>query len=153
VLQTGLICRFRTISPVFVCPREGSSRGPRLRGERGRRLGRGRSTIDHGEVANLSDCSGCIATERTRFSVTTGEVVESDIRFDDDVNWTNSPGSQQQQRDVESVAAHEVGHTALLNHVSGSNAAGLTMTSGTPPGTSWRRNLGEGDALGNNLQH
>jgi hypothetical protein len=113
----------------------------------------GISTIDHGEVANLSSCSGCIATERTRFSVTTGEVVESDIRFDDDVNWTNSPGSQPNQRDVESAAAHEVGHTALLNHVSGSNAAGLTMTSGTPPGTSWRRNLGEGDALGNNSKH
>jgi hypothetical protein len=29
VLQTGLICRFRTISPIFVCPREGSSRGSR----------------------------------------------------------------------------------------------------------------------------
>lgn len=110
----------------------------------------GFSTIDYGEVEPLSGCSTCVATELTRFSSSTGDVIESDIRFDNDANWTNSPATQPNQYDVESAAAHEVGHTALFGHVSG---AGQTMRKGLDPGTTWKRNLGEGDARGNNSKY
>ena len=110
----------------------------------------GLSVIDYGEVSNISGSSTAIATEATRFSALTGEAIESDIRFDNDVPWTNSPGTQSGQYDVESVAAHEVGHTALFGHVTG---AGQTMRQGVDPGTTWKRNLGEGDARGNNSKY
>jgi hypothetical protein len=74
-------------------------------------------------------------------------VIESDIRLGNDVPRTNSPGTQPNEYDVQSVAAHEVGRTALFGHVTGT---GQTMRQGLDPGTIWKRDLGEGDASGNN---
>jgi len=50
------------------------------------------------------------------------------------------------------VAAHpSEGHLIFLPHRA-RDADGQTMKQGTPSGTTWRRDLGEGDARGNNLK-
>lgn len=79
-----------------------------------------------------------------------GTIWQSDVRFNVvDHAWTNSPGSASCGFgiDLQSVATHEFGHAMGLSHAGG-DASRLTMKSGTPPCTSWRRDLGRGDVLG-----
>lgn len=100
----------------------------------------GISTVDHGEITvlGLGFSSTARATEITRFSASTGQVVESDIRFDDDTLWTNNPASQPTRFDIWNVAAHEVGHRALFAHVADNRQV---MAQGANAGQTIRRRL------------
>lgn len=57
------------------------------------------------------------------FSLAQNETLEGDIKFDGwDVKWTTTPTGCSDQLDVQSGAAHEMGHIWGLAHTSGADA-------------------------------
>jgi len=76
-----------------------------------------------------------------------GAVVSSDMLLDAKAHqwFTTMPASCSNTYDLESVAAHERGHTAGLNHVS---ATVETMSPSTRPCDTVKRALARGDLLG-----
>ena len=82
-----------------------------------------------------------------------GNPVETDIRFSTAVKWstTGAAGSY----DIQSVAAHEIGHVLQFDHVTDSAKRDHTvlmwpyMNSADTTG----RKLGRGDALENNSHY
>lgn len=61
-------------------------------------------------VASIDGAGGIIGRNYNYYSVNTGTITESDVEFDESETWSTSPGSGQQ--DVQTVALHEIGHTA-----------------------------------------
>jgi hypothetical protein len=75
-----------------------------------------------------------------------GEAVESDGQYNTYYPWSTSGASN--AMDAESVIQHETGHTAGLNHPSGSGIECLTMYAYVNYGWTHGRTLGDGDILG-----
>jgi hypothetical protein len=46
----------------------------------------------------------------------TGEIVESDIFFNSEFDWSVSPAGENRRFDIESIAVHEIGHLNGLGH-------------------------------------
>ena len=82
-----------------------------------------------------------------------GNPVESDIRFSTDVKWSTTGASG--TYDIQSIAAHEIGHVLQFDHVTNSSKDDHTilmwpyMDSADTSG----RKLGRGDALENNSHY
>ena len=79
------------------------------------------------------------------------EVTESDMRLNKaDFTWTVTPGSgcSGATYDVESIAAHERGHTFGLDDVSYHYHGNLTMAAVSNPCSKYLRTLGAGDMDG-----
>jgi hypothetical protein len=110
------------------------------------------NVVDYGEVAgNPMYCdSTSIACEHTWFSTLTGDVIEADIRLDNDYFWTNDIFSYPSRFDIWNVMAHEVGHKALFGHVNDSTQA---MYMYSAPGSDRKTLLSRGDAQANNSKY
>ncbi len=90
--------------------------------------------------------TGVLARATTWFS-SSGTAFESDVLFNSAYRWSTSGASG--RADVQSVAAHEVGHSLGMDHPAQKTAnACLTMYSSTPLGSTQGRTLGTGDILG-----
>jgi hypothetical protein len=99
------------------------------------------STVDKGSVASL-DCPGALACTKVWYSV--NGAVEADIRFSNQVRWSNSgaPGAY----DYRAVATHEFGHFIGLSDLH--DSPNLTMSYATQMGSTGPRTLGRGDVRG-----
>lgn len=84
------------------------------------------------------------------------------IRFNSNLYWTTDPATQTTRYDFESVASHEFGHAAHLNH--GSNLDYNSYTWSTRPtmfaqggslglSMTWQRDLANGDYAGLNAAY
>jgi len=112
----------------------------------------GYSTVDWGSLAKDQSCSEALACTFIAFDEK-GNPVETDIRFSTAVKWstTGAAGSY----DIQSVAAHEIGHVLQFDHVTNSAKRDHTvlmwpyMNSADTTG----RKLGRGDALENNSHY
>jgi hypothetical protein len=112
----------------------------------------GYSTVDWGSLKKDQNCSEALACTFIAFDEK-GNPVETDIRFSTAVKWstTGAPGMY----DIQSVAAHEIGHALQFGHVTNASKSDHTVlmwpymdiadTSG--------RKLGRGDALENNSHY
>ena len=78
-----------------------------------------------------------------------GNPVEADIRFNTDFKWSTTGASG--AYDIQSVAAHEIGHAIQFDHVTNSSKHDHTLVM-WPCLTSGRK-LGRGDALANNSHY
>ncbi|HEX9891789.1 MAG TPA: matrixin family metalloprotease [Actinomycetota bacterium] len=77
------------------------------------------------------------------------EVVESDVKLNRNYAWfTTRPVPCADRYDIQSVVAHERGHTFGLGHVSEADHAGQTMSTQGRPCSISERTLGQGDVLG-----
>ena len=112
----------------------------------------GYSTIDWGSVKSDQNCNGALACTVIAYDEK-GNPVEADIRFSTAVKWSTKGASG--AYDIQSVAAHEIGHVIQFDHVTNSSKDDHTVlmwpyfdiadTSG--------RKLGRGDALENNSHY
>jgi hypothetical protein len=112
----------------------------------------GYSTVDWGSLKNDQNCSGALACTVIAYDEN-GNPVEADTRFNTEFKWstTGAGGAY----DIQSVAAHEIGHVVQFEHVENSSKHDDTLvmwpyldiadTSG--------RKLGRGDALENNSHY
>jgi hypothetical protein len=87
------------------------------------------------------------------FNVKTKIIISSRITFDSADTWKVFPSfdckSQGSEFDIESVAAHEVGHViGLLHPPNNSKNKALTMYAATAPGETLKRTLDKGDKAG-----
>ena len=99
------------------------------------------STVDKGSMASFG-CQGALAC--TKVWYTRNGAVEADIRFSDQVRWSNSggPGAY----DYRAVATHEFGHFIGLSDLH--DSPNLTMSYATQMGSTGPRTLGRGDVRG-----
>jgi hypothetical protein len=112
----------------------------------------GYSTVDWGSLEQDQDCSEALACTFIACDEK-GNPVETDIRFSTAVKWSTTGGSG--TYDIQSIAAHEIGHVLQFDHVTNSSKDDHTVlmwpymdnadTSG--------RKLGRGDALENNSHY
>ena len=112
----------------------------------------GYSTVDWGSLKNDQDCSGALACTVIAYDEQ-GNPVEADIRFNTEFEWstTGAAGAY----DIQSVAAHEIGHVIQFDHVTNSSKRDHTvvMWPYLDIGDTSGRKLGRGDALGNNSHY
>lgn len=104
---------------------------------------------DESSVVGFGTLPAGVYGRTCRYYPPLGTIVAGDIRLNNSLNWTTSPGSCTNAYDVESVVTHEAGHWWGLAHVGEVNR--LTMTAGvdsTFPCTLWMRTLGLGDVFG-----
>ena len=111
----------------------------------------GKSVVDWGDLGG-QDCSGAGACTYTWYD-SKGVPTESDIRFSTAYTWstTGAAGSV----DIQSLAAHEIGHALQFDHVT--NASKDEETNVMWPyfgkGDTSGRKLGRGDALEDNSHY
>ncbi len=82
-----------------------------------------------------------------------GSPVESDIRFSNSFKWSTKGASG--AYDIQSVAAHEIGHVLQLAHVTNSSKRDHTVVLWPylNAGDTTGRKLGRGDALADNSHY
>jgi len=114
--------------------------------------GDGYSTIDWGSLKNNQDCSGALACTWIAYDQK-GNPVEADIRFNTKFKWSTAGASG--AYDIQSVAAHEIGHALQFGHVTNSKKDDHTvvMWPYLDIGDTSGRKLGRGDALENNSHY
>ncbi len=112
----------------------------------------GYSTVDWGSLKNDQDCSGALACTVMAYDEK-GNPVEADIRFNTEFKWSTTGASG--AYDIQSVAAHEIGHVIQFDHVTNSSKRDHTvvMWPYLDIGDTSGRKLGRGDALGNNSHY
>ena len=106
----------------------------------------GKSIVDWGSLENDQDCNGALACAGTWYDEQ-GNPIESDIRFSTAFKWstTGAAGAY----DIQSVAAHEIGHVLQFDHVTNSSKRDYTVLLWPyfDAGDTTGRKLGRGDAL------
>ncbi|MFH1718114.1 MAG: matrixin family metalloprotease [Planctomycetota bacterium] len=106
----------------------------------------------HPEVDNsvswgpIDGPGGIIAQTGFSYWVNTKELVEFDIVFDIDEDW--STDGTEDTFDVRNVMTHELGHTLALDDLRSPRDGALTMHAYTWPGDVVKQDLGTGDILG-----
>ena len=112
----------------------------------------GYSTLDWGSLKSDQNCSGALACTYIAYDEK-GNPVEADIRFNTEFKWSTTGASN--AYDIQSVAAHEVGHAIQFGHVTNSSKRDYTvvMWPTFDIGDTSGRKLGRGDALGNNSHY
>jgi hypothetical protein len=112
----------------------------------------GYSTVDWGSLKSDQDCSGALACTVIAYDEK-GNPVEADIRFNTEFKWSTTGASG--AYDIQSVAAHEIGHAIQFDHVTNSSKRDHTvvMWPYLDIGDTSGRKLGRGDALGNNSHY
>ena len=112
----------------------------------------GYSTVDWGSLKNDQNCSGALACTVIAYDEQ-GNPVEADIRFNTEFKWSTTGASS--AYDIQSVAAHEIGHAIQFDHVTNSSKRDHTvvMWPYLDMGDTSGRKLGRGDALGNNSHY
>jgi hypothetical protein len=112
----------------------------------------GYSTVDWGSLKNDQNCSGAVACTVIAYD-NEGNPVEADIRFSTELKWSTSGTAG--AYDIQSVAAHEIGHAIQFDHVTNSSERDHTvlMWPYIDTGDTSGRKLGRGDALGNNSHY
>ncbi len=112
----------------------------------------GKSVIDWGSLANDQDCSGALACTFTWYDGT-GTPVESDIRFNTAFDWSTTGASN--AIDIQTIAAHEIGHVLQFDHVTNSakNDDTTLMWPYFTAGDTSGRKLGRGEALEDNSHY
>ena len=83
----------------------------------------GRSTLG---FANRPDLDRVLASTSFLVDDVTGQLLESDIFFNEAFPWSVAPGGESSRWDLESIALHEIGHMSGLGH----SAIGETERSG-----------------------
>ena len=105
-----------------------------------------------GRLLKDQSCSGALACAVTWYDAQ-GPPIEADIRFNVAFKWSTNGASD--AFDIQSVAAHEIGHVLQFDHV-------RTRRSATTPSLLWPyidigdttgRKLGRGDALAANSRY
>ena len=112
----------------------------------------GYSTVDWGSLKNDQDCGGALACTVISYDEE-GNPVEADVRFNTEFKWSTSGAAG--AYDIQSVAAHEIGHVIQFDHVTNSSKRDHTvvMWPYLDIGDISGRKLGRGDALGNNSHY
>ena len=112
----------------------------------------GYSTIDWGSLKSDQYCKGALACTFMAYDQE-GNPVEADIRFSTEIKWSTTGASD--AFDIQSVAAHEIGHANQFGHVTNSSKRDHTvvMWPYIDIGDTSGRKLGRGDALGNNSHY
>ena len=93
--------------------------------------------------SNLAAVGGAVAVAITTFSTTTGTISESDIVFNPAMTFATTGAATAQ--DIESVAAHEIGHLCGQEHSPVCNA---TMFPANGSGNTLNRTLSDDDLAG-----
>ncbi len=111
----------------------------------------GKSVVDWGSLSG-QDCAGAGACTYTWYDAK-GSPVESDIRFSNAYKWSTSGASG--TLDIQSFAAHEIGHVLQFDHVINSAKDDETnvMWPYFAKGDTTGRKLGRGDALEDNSHY
>ena len=78
----------------------------------------GKSVVDWGSLANDQDCTVALACTFTWYDGN-GIPLESDIRFNTAYKWSTTGASG--TFDIQSFAAHEIGHVLQFDHVTNSS--------------------------------
>ena len=111
-----------------------------------------KSVVDWGSLKNDQYCSTAIACTFTSYDEK-GIPIESDIRFNTAYTWSTTGAGD--ALDIQSVAAHEIGHALQFDHVT--NASKDDETNVMWPyfgtGNTTGRKLGRGDALADNSHY
>jgi Matrixin len=112
----------------------------------------GKSVVDWGSLKNDQDCSQALACTFTWYDEK-GYPLESDIRFNTAYKWSTTGASG--ALDIQSVAAHEIGHTLQFDHVTNASKNDETnlMWPYFADGNETGRKLGRGDALEDNSHY
>jgi hypothetical protein len=112
----------------------------------------GYSTVDWGSLKSDQLCSEALACTFLAYDQE-GNPVEADIRFSTEIKWSTTGASN--AYDIQSVAAHEIGHANQFGHVTNSSKRDHTvvMWPYLDIGDTSGRKLGRGDALGNNSHY
>ena len=74
----------------------------------------GKSVIDWGSLKNDQDCNAALACTFTWYD-DKGNPIESDIRFNTADKWSTTGASN--AFDIQTIAAHEIGHVLQFGHV------------------------------------
>jgi hypothetical protein len=106
------------------------------------------NTVDHGSMSGVGCSSSAVACELDRYDPGCCVILESDIRFSNAKQFVN--GAVGNKYDIQSVAAHEVGHRADFQDVVNNNQV---MDETVPFNNIDLRKLGQGDAKGNNIEY
>ncbi|HYH27589.1 MAG TPA: matrixin family metalloprotease [Actinomycetota bacterium] len=107
----------------------------------------GRSVVGFGPLDNGSLAVACVWYSTTSRP---WEVLESDVRISSGhfSFFVDRPVGCSNRFDLESILAHERGHTFGLGHVSEKDHGALTMSEKTSPCSTNARTLGLGDVVG-----
>jgi hypothetical protein len=111
----------------------------------------GYSTVEWGTLKDQY-CNGALACAVIAYDQD-GYPTEADIRFNTEFKWSTTGASA--AYDIQSVAAHEIGHANQFDHVTNSSKRDHTvvMWPYVDIGDTSGRKLGRGDALGNNSHY
>ena len=109
-----------------------------------------KDVVGWGSLENDQNCSQALACTFTWYDEN-GVPIESDIRFNTAFKWSTNgaPGTI----DIQTIAAHEIGHVLQLDHVTSSNGDTLLMWPYFQAGDTSGRKLGHGEALADNAHY
>jgi len=112
----------------------------------------GKSVVDWGSLENDQNCAGALACAGTWYDEQ-GDPIESDIRFNSELKWSTKGASD--AYDIQSVAAHEIGHVLQFGHVTNESKRDYTglMWPYVDLGDTTGRKLGRGEALEDNSHY
>jgi hypothetical protein len=110
------------------------------------------NTVDWGPVSRIPGCRGSIGCTQTWY-LPGGGAVESDTRFNINVRWI--VGRSTRGYDIQSMAAHEIGHALQFDHVTSVAKRQWTniMWPYLQEGDRSGRRLGRGDSLADNTRY
>lgn len=103
------------------------------------------NTVSWGEIDGEG---GAIAACYFWYYKNTKELIDCDIIFDTADPWSISEDVPEDKFDVWNTAAHEAGHTLVLQDLRSPRDGALTMHAYTWKGDDMKRDLGLGDRLG-----
>ncbi len=112
----------------------------------------GKNVVDWGSLENDQDCNMSLACTFTWYD-DQGNPIDSDIRFSTAYKWSTTGAAG--AFDIQSVAAHEIGHVLQFDHVTNSSKADDTnlMWPYFAADNTTGRKLGRGDALEDNSHY